>query len=234
MGQYISFYKNRSGKPLKELIFERYAEFRVWYLQRNQDSIAEFYETYGSEELLAYFEQNSDFENDFETLDDRLINELLVEFVWEYGGYQAPGEYFFQPFGSNVGTWRYVESTEMVFESDNSELIQLWTYLVLGRTLKDSTDFNSFDGEDKIKVGFLTVEEQNRLRELISHHFGDVHAATDNYWSTTAVEEYKKAGEGPFQGRLTTYNPPTAGLSYVLSALEDIKDDQAELVTTIE
>ncbi len=232
MGNYIGFHKNCSGKPLKELVFEYYDDFRTWYLQRNQESMDDFYEGEGSKELLAYFEQDTDFVNEFDTLDDRLINELSSEFVYIFINFNFTTTILFEQFGTNEKTGGYMESTEMVYHTKDPKFIELWTYLIQGRTLKKSLYFNTYNQIDR--VGFLTVEEQSRLRELIVQYFGDVHARTDEYWSTTAVEEYKKISEGQSQGRLTAPHPPTAGLSAVLGALDDIKDEKVELVTTIE
>jgi len=232
MGQRISFYKNRSGKSLKELFFSTYSDFRSWYLERNKNALAEFNEAYGSEELLTYFERNEDFVADFDRLDTKLINELMVEFVSEYTYLRAPFVHILESFGSITNKWRYDESTQMVLGTKNLEFIELWNFLIYGRSLKAFSECATYT--DETKIGFLAVEEQARLEYLIRHYFGDVRSTTDNYWSTTAVEEYKKAAEGPFGGRLTTYNPPTDGLDSVLSALEEIKSEQVELITEID
>ncbi len=217
MGRRINFYKNCTGKPIKELVFEHYADFRVWYLQRNQKSILEFDETWGSEELLAYFAQNTDFLNDFYTLDNRLLNELLVEFIWDYGGLSAPGASFFEGCGPDFNKWRYMESTDMVYETKDSEFIQLWSFLILGRTLKDSTKVDKYNGEET--VGFLTGEEQKRLRELIFHHFGDVNDPANKYLSDP---------------KLGLADPPTQGLRIVIYILEGISAEQVDLMTMID
>ena len=51
MGQRISYFKNNFNKSLKELLVDKYLQFRQWYLDMDKFSSEEFNEPFGSEIL---------------------------------------------------------------------------------------------------------------------------------------------------------------------------------------
>ena len=204
MGQRISYLKNNFDKGLKDLLFENYSNFRTWYLDYDKSSMEEYNEPFGNEVLKDYFKQYRDFEADFENLDKNFIDELTSEFIGTYYDLTSQDNNILEFFGPMYNKWRYDESTTLVSKTKDSEFIELWTYLIKGRSLKDRLYFESLTNE--YKIGFLDRQEYLQLKSKIEFHFGDTE----------------------------TISPKNSGFVYVLIALNELTEKNKEIITGIE
>ena len=229
MGVRIHFYKNNIGKKLRDLICENYSDFAHWYINRNESSIEEFDEIYGTEQLIDFFSENKNIEGNLNLLDKKLVDEMTAEFVAEYSEYSKTLEFF----GPSMSKWRYKESTNLVLGTKNNEFIRLWSYLINGRSLKESEKFDSYTNE--YKIGFLSFKEHSKLKELIVEYFGDLNDMREKHWTNSEKEKLKNAINNSVNGTysLTDHNPVTSGLEYVMEALNEILEE-TELITGIE
>ncbi len=231
MGQRISYFKNNYNKGLKELLFDNYSNFRQWYLDFDKSSMDEFNEPFGNEKLKEYFNQDNDLQTDFATLNKKFIDELTSEFIGTYYDFTHQNNNIFDFFGPVFNKWRYDESTGMVLKTSDTEFIELWSYLIEGRSLKDKLYFDSLTNEHKI--GFLDRQEYLLLKSKIELHFGDAKTIRNKYWTNKEKEEFEKAMNDKSYA-LTAHNPKSSGLEYVLSALNELTYKNKELITGIE
>ncbi len=234
MGARISYYKNNFKKGLKDIIFENFCAFRQWYLNTDKSSMEEFDEPFGNEILKTYLNQNTDFKSDFHKLDKKLIDELISDFIGDYCDSADDGKEIFEFFGPTMNKWRYNRSSEMVLKTNDEDFIRLWNFIVIGRSLSDNGDFNSFTNHHKI--GFLTFAEHRVLKAKIETHFGNIEQMKQKYWTyderlaeQIAIANSKNGGYS-----LTGHNPKSSGLEYVLEVLNEIEADENELITAID
>jgi hypothetical protein len=206
MGQRISYFKNNFNKGLKELLFDNYSKFRQWYLDFDESSVEEFDEPFGNEKLKEYFKQERNFQEDFEKLDKIFIDELTSEFIGTYFDLTHQNNDILEFFGPTMSVWRYDESNKMVLATQDKDFIELWSYILKGRSLKDNLTFDSLTNE--YKIGFINRQEYLLLKSKIEFHFGDI--------------------------KTVQHNQKYSGLAYVLEALNELTDKNKELVTGIE
>ena len=230
MGQRINYFKNNFHIGLKEIIFENFTSFRKWYLDTDKSSIEEFDEPFGNENLKNYLKQNTDFKTDFKHLDKNLIDELTSDFIGSYYDSTYPNNDLLEFFGPTMNVSRYTESDEMVLETKNKEFIKIWRYLTKGRSLKDNQEFESISNE--YKIGFLTIKEVELLKNNILNYFGNIETMKSRYWTTNEKRELEKSKNGPYS--LSGHNPKSSGLEYVLTAINELKEYNKELITGIE
>ncbi|GAA0722191.1 hypothetical protein GCM10009430_24350 [Aquimarina litoralis] len=230
MGQRIHFYKNNWNNELEDLILENYSDFAEWYVKRNQASLEEFDEMYGTEQLIDFFNSNRNIETNLKELDKKLLDELVAEFVCEYSESIKVLDFF----GPSMNKWKYIESTKLVSKTKDSEFITLWGYLINGRSLKNSEKFDSYTNE--YKIGYLSYEEHSKLKELIIQYFGDLQGMKATYWTKSEKKKLENAIRNAKNGSyyLSNHNPVTSGLEYVMEALNEIKDIKTQLITGIE
>lgn len=239
MGQTILYFKNNFNKGLKDIIFENYPSFRQWYLDTDKFSIEEYNEQYGNEMLIKYFKQDRDLTSDFGKLDNRLIDELTAEFILNYydRGYSdliGRNIVLLEEFGPPVNKWRYGQSDEMVFATQDDDLIRLWNFIVKGRSLKDNSFFESYAND--FKIGFLTLNECKFFKEKVEFYFGDIETIKDRYWTAEEKKKLQKAKDESKNGfySLSDHNPKSSGLEYVLIAINVLDNRNAELITGID
>ncbi|MFV0513403.1 MAG: hypothetical protein ACK5MY_07200 [Jhaorihella sp.] len=204
MGQRISYFKNNFDEGLKDLLFDNYSKYRTWYLDFDKSSMEEFNEPFGNVTLKEYFKQDRNLQTDFENLDKNFIDELTSEFIGTYYDLTSQDNDILEFFGPMFNKWRYDESTKMVSKTNDREFIELWTYLTKGRSLKDNLYFESLTNE--YKIGFLDRQEYLQFKSKIESHFGDIE----------------------------TIRPKNSGLEYVLSALNELREKNKEIITGIE
>lgn len=209
MGIRISYFKNNFKKGLKEVIIENFTAFQEWYLNRHNESMEEFGEPFGTEELKAYFAQNPNFEKDFDTLEKMLLDEITSEFIGNYCDLWDRDSLMLEFFGPSIYKRWYEASTEIVIATQDQEFIKLWNYLIKGRSLRDNAPFDDYNKEDNI--GFLDLSEIAVLKEKIGFHFGD----------KDAVRKYGAEDD------------KSTGLICVLNALEELDDRNVEIITMI-
>jgi hypothetical protein len=233
MGQRISYYRSILRKTLKETIFENFSTFRQWYLDADESSILEFNETFGNEELKSYLTQNDDFEYNFHKLDKKLIDELTSEFV-NYCDLTNNENEILELLGPTMGKWRYDKSTDMVLKTDDHDFIQLWDFIMNGRSLTGNVNFESFTNDEKI--GFLAHDEYTILKTKIEVHFGNIDQIKEKYWTDREKADLLEAIANSKNGSylLQGHNPKSSGLEYVLQALNEILTFKDELITVIE
>lgn len=229
MGVRLGFYKNKSAGTLRDFLTAHYERFADWYVQRNKRSIQEYQETYGTEELLRFWEQHPTLEGHLEALDKRLLDEMAAEIVTEYDT-EFPWVELLEPLQNPK---RYFSSREMVYHTKNKEFIQLWDYLTKGRSLHHAQPFESYSQE--YVIGFLAAEEHATLKQYILDYFGDRETMQATYWTKAEKRSFQKAmdrskGKGLFSINI---EPKTTGLESVLQVLESLNGEACELITGI-
>lgn len=203
MGQRISYFRNNFNQGLKEIIFDNFSKFREWYLETNRLSLEEFNERFGDERIIQYLRKETELGSDFDNLDKEVIDEVTSEFIGSYCDLTQNG--FFDFFGPTMSTWRYNESHNMVIKTKDKEFIELWTFLIKGRSIKDNQKFEGLIND--YKIGFLTKRETDVLKAKILYNF---------------------------ENSLSRNNSNTDGLRYVLDAIGGLNDNNLELITGIE
>jgi len=235
MGQRIGYYRNYQKKGLKDIIFENFAPFREWYLDREQSSLEDFDEQFGNETIKNYFKRDPDFKFDFHKLDKKLIDELVSEFIGVYWDLTFSENKIFEFFGPTMSTWRYRASCEMVLKTNDEQFIRLWNYIITkGRSLRNNADFDSYTNEDKI--GFLAFDEQRVLKAKIETYFGNIEQIRQRYLTDHEILQKQKPIENSKNGGYSFpgHNPKSAGLEYVLDVLNEMTAYESELITVIE
>lgn len=234
MGQRISYFKNNFNKGLKDLLFENYSKYRQWYLDYDKSSMDEFNEPFGNESLKAYFSEAQNLQADFENLDKKLIDELTSEFIGTYYDLTSQQNDILDFFGPMFNKWRYDESTKMVTATNDKVFIELWQFVMMGRSLKDNLQFDSFTND--YKIGFINRQEYLTLKSKIEFHFGDTEAMTQKYWTNSEKAQFEKASANSKNGSfdLSGHNPKSSGLEYLLEAINELTDQNKELITGIE
>ena len=233
MGQRISYYRSHLKKGLKETIFENFSKFREWYLDADKESILEFNEPLGDKILKDYLMQNDDFKLSFYRLDKKLIDELTSEFI-NYCDLTNSENKILELFGPTMSRWRYEGSSDMVSKTRDDDFIQLWSFIIKGRSLSGNTNFESFSNDEQI--GFLSYDEYAILRTKIESHFGKIERIKERYWTDKEKAELLEAIANSKNGHysLQGHNPKSSGLEYVLQALNEISITKDELITVIE
>ena len=212
MGQRIRYFKNNNNKEIKDLIAAHYGDFRQWFLDHDQSSIAEFNEPFGNEIFKNYLIQNTDCEAGFEHLDKQLTDELTAEFIGGYCESPEADNNILEFFGPAMSNWRYDLSTQRIIDTEDQEFIRLWNYLIKGRSLKDDAAFVSYSNE--CKIGFLTFDEHRLVKRKIETYFGNIEKLQKRYWWANKEQN--------------------DGLCYVLTALNAMTMDNNELISVIE
>jgi hypothetical protein len=236
MGQRIGFYKNNFGKGLKDLLFENYENFRKWYLETQKSSLIEFNEPFGNENLKLFFKENLCLTKDFSSIkvDEVLFNELVSEFIVTYCGWTDTKNNILELCGSQMYTSSYFQSSRLVQNTKDREFIQLWNYIIQGRSLITNNQF--VEDLYEIKIGYLTFEEQKILKQKIEDYFGKIENIKKKYWTFWEKIKEKKAREKSKDGSysLSGHKPKIAGLEYVLHVLEEVENNKNELISEIE
>ncbi len=234
MGQRIGFFKNDFDNGLKELLFDNYSKFRQWYLDYDKSSMEEFNEPFGSEELKTYFRKETEFITDFDKLDKRLIDELTSEFIGNYCDLTDRDGKILNFFGPTMSKWRYDQSSEMVLVTKDKDFIRFWNYIVKGRSLKDSDDFNSYTND--YKIGFLDRLEIEKLKSKIEYYFGDIENIKYKFWTDGEKQQLENAISSSKDGSysISGHNPKSSGLEYIMQAIEELTKCNKELITGIE
>lgn len=167
MSTRLNFYHNHTGKTLKELIIESFADFSKWYLERNDLSVKNGGVSYGSAPLIQLCETQKSLKSTFHILDKKLIDELTEEFVNEY----AYISNLLTCIGSDWPIKYYKKCHSLVVETNNLNFIKHWDSIFKGRSLLPSEPFESFSNYSTI--GYLYYSECFALKEAIQSHFGD-------------------------------------------------------------
>lgn len=223
MGLRIHFYKNNCDKTVKDLVIENYLNFSQWYVKRNNASMKEFGEMYGTKELIDFFSKNDNLVG-IDLIEKKILDELVAEFVSEFTDTHGYLDFF----GPTMGKWRYQGSTDLILKTKNQEFIKLWSFLINGRSLNESQEFNSYTNE--YKIGYLSFKEHTILKQMIFEYFGVLQDMKEKYWTNSEKQELDKAIQNG-NYTLSGHNPITSGIEFVLEALTDI---ETELITGIE
>jgi hypothetical protein len=234
MGQRISFFMNNYRKQLKDLVFENFFAFRIWYFEYYNEANYEPNENFGNEELKNYLIQGTDFKVDYNSLDRQLIDELIAEFIVGYCDTTDREGKILEFLGAPINKWRYEGSTEMVLQTTDKDFITLWNFIIFGRSLKDNVEFNSYSND--FKIGFLTFDEHRILKLKIEFHFGNIEQIRQTYWTDQEKLKEQNAIKNSKNRTysLVEHNPKSSGLEYVLQVLNQISNNKNELITAIE
>jgi hypothetical protein len=234
MGQRISYFKNDHGKGLKDLLIENFSAFKIWYLDYDKDSIEEFNEPFADETFKAHLVAVNDLALDFKNLEKKFIDELTSEFIGIYYDYTHQGNDMLTFFGPTMSIWRYQESDDMVLSTKDPDFINLWNFLIKGRSLKDNQAFGSYTNE--YKIGFLSQDENKQLKSKIEHYFGDIEDLHKKYWTDTEKMKFQQAIDNSKDGTwsMSNHNPKSSGLEYVLDAINSLTTHHKELITGID
>jgi len=168
MGKRLSFYKiNPPYSHLKEVVFERFDDFRKWYLEYpNEINI----------NILKYIENDNLFKINFDMLDQQIVDEIVSCFL---GLFDDSENIFFKPFGPDVHPKKFTSSTNLVLETKDTTLIGLWKILFNGRSLKDGKYFNGYNND--FKIGFLSNIECDQFKEIMAKYFINIEYVKNNF-----------------------------------------------------
>jgi hypothetical protein len=227
MGQRINFYKNNVGKSLRTVLNENFINFKKWYVERNQKSLIEFNEQYGSTELLSFLHETTLTTLNFENIDNRILGELTIEFIWDYlGNIYSPID-ILECLGPDLKVWRYVKSRSLILETNNLDFLSLWDNLFKGRSLLKTEKFERFS-EDSLVVGFLSFDEQVKLMDYINNYFGTLEQIRQKYWTAEDFDIFNH------RKSVSYHSPISEGLEITIEMLEKVKDNKNEIITTVE
>jgi hypothetical protein len=227
MGQRINFYKNNDGKCLQTVLNQSFIDFKKWYIERNEKSLIEFNEQYGNPELLTFLHDAEQTTLNFENIDNKILGELTVEFIWEYlGNINAPTN-ILECLGPDLKIGRYIKSRDLILETKNLDFLCLWDNLFRGRSLQKNGIFERFT-EDSLVVGFLSFEEQVKLMDYIRKYFGTLKQIRHKFWTTEDFDIFTQ------RKSVSNHSPISEGLEITIEMLDRVKDNKNELVTTVE
>lgn len=232
MGQRISFFRNNFSYDLKSLLKVNYEDFKQEYLKYEKDSLQEFNEPFGNEELKKFLIKNCELP-DFNILDKKIIDELTAEFIGFYCDLFDKNANILDFFGPCMNKKNYHRSNELILKTKDKRLIKLWNYLIKGRSLKDYNEFKSYTND--YQIGFLCKKEIEELKNKITQYFGDKKQIREKYW-TEKEKEFEiaqlKSKDGSFS--LFDHHPKSAGIEYILQAIDEMTNRNDELITGIE
>jgi hypothetical protein len=168
MGTRVSFYKiNPPYSCLKNVIFEKFDDFREWYMAYPDEM---------NINLLKYFESDSLFKANFDILDQKLVDEITSDFV---GLFDDTLKQFLKHFGPDVHPRWYINSTDLIVETKDETIIESWEIILNGRSIKNGKYFNGYSND--FKIGFLSNLEWNKLREKMEFYFKNIENVKDRF-----------------------------------------------------
>jgi hypothetical protein len=168
MGLRVAYYINNSGKKFIDLIVEDYSLFRANFLKLNSESIQNYQDVMGNENLIRFLEQNNKLK-DLDSFSDQIVNEIVQEYFLSSIDNLIKFNSTFDIIGSCLNKINYTGSSLLINQTNNNRLITLWNYLILGRSIKEGATATSFSND--ISLGFLSAEEQRELVQLLEANF---------------------------------------------------------------
>ena len=224
MGIRIEYYSTNTGKTIVETLTENYVRFRHWYLKREDNSLSEFNESIGNQSFVKFLENNPTLNLD--TTPQQIIDELFAEFIID--DYQSDS---IKIMDGHLSKWRYKQSTELINESNDRELINYWNTIINGRSLVKDRDYHGLSND--YKMGYLTVKEQKGMKFLIEKHFGTLKEMKEKYWTKTEKKQWQKS-QNDKNYYPKNHNPKSSGIELILNALTTIENKNRELIIGIE
>jgi hypothetical protein len=185
MGLRIAYYLNNSGKNLIDLIVEDYSLFRANFLKLNSQSIQNYQDVMGNENLIRFLEQNNEL-NDLSKISDQIVNEIVQEYFVSSIDNLIKFTSTFDLIGPCLNKINYTGSSLLINQTNNNRLITLWNHLILGRSIKEGATTTSFSND--ISLGFLSVEEQYELVLLLEANF-NINKSGLDFTGINAVRE---------------------------------------------
>lgn len=162
MGRRIAFYEMNNGRSLKETFVQNYYAFKEWTLLQNKDSIEKYNEQIISNEIELFLESNSEL--DLQNPEQKLLDELLTEFLLVYCDY-GKGSGLVKLIGPLISTHKYEKSFKIIARQKNKTLFDIWNILKVGRSLINDNNFTVIDGD---VIGFWTKNELNYLKSELN------------------------------------------------------------------
>ncbi|MBS1612935.1 MAG: hypothetical protein JST49_08955 [Bacteroidetes bacterium] len=173
MGERISFYKCNDCS-YTATVKNNYARFKQWYLSYALSVLEEYKEEFGTKELKEYLLLH----DNIDAMNAQLIDEYCVEFMYAYDdAMRAEQQNLFSLFGPSMNKWRYKESTVLIANTKDEDLIYLWSYIVGGRSLSAQPNFESVSQE--VSVGYITATERQLLQSKLQHYFSSASPAEE-------------------------------------------------------
>lgn len=163
MGKRIAFYETKNGKSLKNNLLENYSEFKKWILIENQNSLNEYNERIVSVEIQEFLESNAEL--DLQKPEQKLLDELLIEFLLVYCDY-GKGTELVNLIGPLIKTHKYDKSFKIISKEKNRKLIEIWNILKVGRSLRNDKPSTNIDGD---LIGFWKSNELKYLNENLKN-----------------------------------------------------------------
>ncbi len=168
MGLRIAYYINNSKKKLVDLVVEDYPLFRDNYLKLNSESVEIDKIALSDEKLIRFLEQNDNI-IDLNIISDQMMNEITDEYLSCSLDNMIKFNSEFEIKGPCLNKYNYTSSTFLINQTNNNQLIKLWNYLIVGRSIKEGSVITSFSND--ISFGFLSVQEQRELALLLEANF---------------------------------------------------------------
>ena len=162
MGRRISFYEMKNGLSLKETFIQNYFDFKKWILNHNKDSIEKYNEQIITDNVERFLESNNEL--DIQKLEQKLLDELLAEFLFVYCDY-GKGSGLNKLIGPCISTYNYENSFKLIARQKDKVLTDIWSILKIGRSLKNDNHFTVIDVG---VIGFWNKSEMNYLKNELN------------------------------------------------------------------
>ena len=242
MGARIFFYIFKDKISLKELMLSHYTDLRDYCFKENADYFERYddEESYYSKETLQFLE-NTPKITTIENIEQGILDELISELMDSYQ-LENHKDYFDENcdlIGPCMSKSQYKKSTNLINQVMDSETKRLWNYLVLGRSLLDDKVFKTpkYGGT---KTAFWIFEDWQYLQEKLIAKFGNYYEVRANYWTEKEKANLENASLKqqdflkPEYIALSNHNPITAGIEYVLQVFASLKNEQYEILISVE
>ncbi|MBR9919183.1 hypothetical protein GYB29_16290 [bacterium] len=165
MGTRIYFLKPKSDLSLAQHLERDYPEFRDWMIIENLKSQKEDNEDRISLGLQQFLEDNEYYSTEIK-VNQNIIDELVSAYLLAYCDL-GPGQSNFELVGPLLNRFRYEELSKSVKSLGDPHLIQIFKYLLGGRSLLNNAPFSpSFEQS----TGWWTPDEQ----DFIVKHLGQL------------------------------------------------------------
>lgn len=198
MGTYLHFEEINHPNilSLNTLFLKHYTAFRIWCLQEYEES-KDWNENSMSESLFKFLWDNKTV--DLTVLDQTECDTIIEIFTGDYCNFSSELS-FTETFDPYLKIYHYHECTPFLKKHIPPLTLQLWRYLLEGRSILNNKPFISTC--PVYRVGFLTLEEREHLYKALRIH-------------------------------LAIYSKKMDGVDYVCQALEQMKDNPADMITVI-
>lgn len=143
---------------------DEYLSFKEWHLNSINVSDYDAPEHYYS--IQSFLNQNDFLPHDLKPVHKQIVDDLVSDFIGSYCDSQIHNSNSFELFGPLLNTNKYNQSTNLICKTQNPDLMKLWSYVINGRSIVDSGNFQPFSKD--YRIGFLDRNECEQLLHFIA------------------------------------------------------------------